>query len=140
MWIFKWFTTCFLYSFPIEMIKYPLDVAIQKGCFGIVTFALGITKELATTLLQMDDVADICVFLSSLKSIECFNKHINLQRVMKSAYGLEIVPSDFDGLEETGGFYGEYLKGVITQQSVKNQRIATKVAEDIDAQGQDKLN
>jgi hypothetical protein len=51
------------------MIKYPLDVTIQKGSFGIVTFAVGITKELAATLLQIDDIADISTFLSSLKTI-----------------------------------------------------------------------
>jgi hypothetical protein len=29
---------------------------------------------------------------------------------LKRAYDLEIVPTDFEGVEASGGFYGEYLK------------------------------
>ena len=28
VWIFKWFITCFIYSFPLEVVKYVWDVVI----------------------------------------------------------------------------------------------------------------
>lgn len=33
-----------------------------------------------------------------------------MERVLKRVYNLEVVPSDFEGVESSGGFYGEYLK------------------------------
>lgn len=44
MWVFKWFITCFIYSFPIEMIKYAWEVMIQLGGLGIVTLAVSISN------------------------------------------------------------------------------------------------
>lgn len=43
MWVFKWFITCYLYSFPIEMIMYTWDFLIEVGCMGIVSFAVALT-------------------------------------------------------------------------------------------------
>jgi hypothetical protein len=28
MWVFKWFITCFIYSFPLEVVKYVWDAVI----------------------------------------------------------------------------------------------------------------
>lgn len=44
IWIFKWFTTCFIYTFPFELIKYAWEIIIQLGSIGIVTFAIGLTR------------------------------------------------------------------------------------------------
>ena len=51
MWVFKWFMTCFVYSFPLEMGKYAWDVLVELGGLGIVTMALSITTQLSPYML-----------------------------------------------------------------------------------------
>ncbi len=52
MWVFKWFNSCFIYSFPLELVKYAWDIMIQLGSLGLVTFALSLTIELKPFLLK----------------------------------------------------------------------------------------
>lgn len=59
MWVFKWFMTCFVYSFPLEMGKYAWDVLIELGGLGIVAMALSITNELSPYLMQKEDMPEI---------------------------------------------------------------------------------
>jgi hypothetical protein len=40
-------------------------------------------------------MCDLSEFLKSLGEIESFNQFINLDRVMKMAYEVEILPKDF---------------------------------------------
>jgi len=51
MWVFKWFMTYYLYSFPLELCKYVWDFVIEVGGIGLVSFAVGLTIELAPLLL-----------------------------------------------------------------------------------------
>lgn len=44
VWVFKWFITYFIYSFPFEMIKYVFDMVIHVGGLGLVKFAIAITE------------------------------------------------------------------------------------------------
>ena len=43
MWVFKWFMTCFIYSFPLEMVKYVWEVMITCGSLGVVSIAASLT-------------------------------------------------------------------------------------------------
>lgn len=43
MWVFKWFITCFTYSFPLEVAKYAWETMIQLGALGIIALAISIT-------------------------------------------------------------------------------------------------
>ena len=70
MWVFKWFITCFLYSFPVEMVHHLWDAFLQLGTRGLVSFALALTIELAPALLELNDLADLSDYLASLKQIE----------------------------------------------------------------------
>ena len=69
MWVFKWFMTCFIYSFPVEMIKYAWEIMIQLGGLGIVAFAVSISNEIGPHLLQKNDMCDLSEFLKSLSEI-----------------------------------------------------------------------
>jgi hypothetical protein len=109
MWICKWFMTLYTYSFPPELVKYVLDLLIAVGTLGIVTFALALIDQLEPAILQISELSDLNDFFSSLKALETFNRHINMQRLMASAYSLVLIASDFDGLDQTT-FYGLYIK------------------------------
>ena len=52
MWIFKWFITCFIYSFPLEVVKYVWDVVIERGGLGMVYLAVSIVQNMQEKLLQ----------------------------------------------------------------------------------------
>lgn len=54
-----------------------------------------------------------------------------MDRVLKRAYDLQIVPSDFDGVEASGGFYGEYLKAncVALQKHLMKDTLLPKFSE-----------
>jgi hypothetical protein len=43
MWVFKWFMTCFVYSFPFDMGKYAWDLMVQLGALGMVALAFSLT-------------------------------------------------------------------------------------------------
>ena len=52
VWVFKWFITYFIYSFPFEMIKYVFDIVIELGGIGLIKFAIAITQELSHILIN----------------------------------------------------------------------------------------
>lgn len=52
MWVFKWFMTCFVYSFPLELGPYALDVIVNLGGLGFVCLAYALTEELGAKLLE----------------------------------------------------------------------------------------
>jgi hypothetical protein len=59
VWIFKWFITCYLYSFPIQTIKYVWDVFIEMGSLGLVYFAVALVVHMRNKLIQIDDPCDM---------------------------------------------------------------------------------
>lgn len=87
------------------MIKYVWDLLIQVGCFAIVTFAVSLTRQLASAIYQISDMSDFCELISSLSNIESFNQHIDMQIVINQSYKLSIIPEDFEGEVELKGFY-----------------------------------
>lgn len=59
IWIFKWFITCFLYSFPVEVIKYVWDVMVERGGLGLVYFGVAIVIGLKEKLMGIGDACDM---------------------------------------------------------------------------------
>lgn len=58
-WVFKWFMTCFLSSFPIEMCQFVWDIVFNLGGTGLIKFALALLLKLEAPLLEYDDACDI---------------------------------------------------------------------------------
>jgi hypothetical protein len=46
MWIFKWFITYYIYSFPLNTIKYVWNLVIEIGGIGLVYYALALVIHL----------------------------------------------------------------------------------------------
>ena len=55
IWVFKWFLTYYLYSFPIEMCQYIWDIVLSLGGIGLVTFAISLVNKLQDQLLAVED-------------------------------------------------------------------------------------
>lgn len=52
-WIFQWFMSFFLYSFPIQFVKPFFDYIICRKQFAIVALSLGIVKCLRSDICKM---------------------------------------------------------------------------------------
>jgi hypothetical protein len=59
MWIFKWFITYYIYSFPFSTIKYIWNLVIELGGIALVYYALALVMHIRDKLLQIDDPCDI---------------------------------------------------------------------------------
>ena len=107
IWIFKWFITYYLYSFPIEVCKYIFELVInlRQGGIGLVYFAIGLINSLEEQLLQLEDQSDISLFFQDLKELEYFNEIVQINRVMLFAYNINLTEDDLqDVLKDS--FYG----------------------------------
>jgi hypothetical protein len=109
MWICKWFMTFYIYSFPKELIKYVFDLVVAVGNLGMITFAVSLIEQLEDAILDISEISDLNDFFTSLKNIDTFNQHINMQQLMAKAYSVTLVIGDFKDVEEVG-FYGVYIK------------------------------
>lgn len=45
-WVFKWFMTCYLSNFPLEMCQYVWDLVLCTGGIGLVKFAISLVTKL----------------------------------------------------------------------------------------------
>lgn len=59
VWIFKWFITIYIYSFPLPVIKHIWDIVIQMGTLGLVYFACALVIHLKSHLLNSLDPCDV---------------------------------------------------------------------------------
>lgn len=59
LWVFKWFITFYIYSFPLEMCQYVWDFVITVGGAGMVSFAVSIVKCLERYLLVVEDPCEM---------------------------------------------------------------------------------
>lgn len=55
IWIFKWFLTYFLYSFPKEVVETVWDITFTRGGIGQIYFAYAITEQIRHHLMQCSD-------------------------------------------------------------------------------------
>lgn len=46
IWVFKWFMTYFLYSFPMEVVEQAWDAMLMLGGIGLVYFAFAIVEQI----------------------------------------------------------------------------------------------
>lgn len=91
MWIFKWFITLFIYSFPLETIKYVWDVLIELGSIGLVYFSLSLVTHLKSSILQCQDPCDISEFFQSIKDLATFNNLVNIKQVVVKTYEMRLM-------------------------------------------------
>jgi len=82
VWVFKWFITYFIYSFPFEMIKYVFDIVIETGGIGLIKIAIAITQELAHILIKEHDVCEISLFFQSLRNVDIFNEYLSINKII----------------------------------------------------------
>ena len=55
VWIFKWFITCFIYSFPLEVVKYVWDLVVERGALGLIYMGVAVVLEIGEKLMEIDD-------------------------------------------------------------------------------------
>lgn len=72
--------------------------------------------------MEIQELSDLDVFLGSLKELDNFNYHINLQRLMIKAYTLELIVSDFNSIDANNNFYGIYIKTQFKLSKVAERR------------------
>ena len=89
-WMFKWFMTYYLYSFPLEIAREVWSLVMLKGGVGMVYFALALLKELEKDLLGFDEATDVIAFMQNLKDLSTFNSLVDLKSLLKRAYSIEI--------------------------------------------------
>lgn len=53
LWLFQWFISLFLYSFPIEFVKKVWDFILCKKEMAVVLIALGIIKSIKKELIEI---------------------------------------------------------------------------------------
>jgi len=82
VWVFKWFITYFIYSFPFEMIKYVFDIVIETGGIGLIKIAIAITQELSHILIKEHDVCEISLFFQSLRNVDTFNEYLSINKII----------------------------------------------------------
>lgn len=46
VWVFKWFMTSFLSSFPLQMCHYVWDFVLCSGGTGLIRFGVALTNKL----------------------------------------------------------------------------------------------
>ena len=54
LWLFKWFLTIFLYSFPGKQVVQIWDFVMTHGLFSMIQIAVGILKVLEAEMLNLD--------------------------------------------------------------------------------------
>lgn len=89
--------------------KYVWDLVIGVGNLGMIMFAVSLIQQLQPIIFQITELSDLNDFLASLKNLETFNEHVNLQHLMTKAYSVVLISSDFDDVE-TDNFYGVCVK------------------------------
>ena len=130
VWIFKWFITCYLYSFPLPVVKHIWDLIIELNGLALVYFAVALVIQLKDHLLTIDDPCDMAEFMQSLKTLSVFNSHIKIDRVVECTYEIHLTREDLSGIELLKpSFYQQYFNMMQSefpeQQEVKHQGISS---------------
>jgi hypothetical protein len=73
VWVFKWFITLYLYSFPLQVIRYVWDMVVEMGGIALVYFAVALVLHLKAKMMKVEDFCDMSEFLQTLKTLETFN-------------------------------------------------------------------
>ncbi len=92
MWIFKWFITFYIYSFPFNTIKYIWNLVIELGGIALVYYALAIVTHIRDKLLKIEDPCDISEFLQGLKELNRFNELIKMNQIITKVYEYKVIP------------------------------------------------
>lgn len=148
-WMFKWFMTYYLYSFPLEIAKEVWTLIMLKGGVGMVYFGFAVLKELEKDLLQFDEPTDIIGFLQNLRDIGTFNSVIDTKSLVQRAYSIalsqkeiEKVTREYMRTSESANFYAKFFALstdkeqqeellIQWQEKLRNERISFRTNENI---------
>ena len=103
VWIFKWFITCYIYSFPLQVIKFVWDLMVELGGLALVYFAVSLVVSLRDRMLGIDDACDMSEFMQNLKNLEFFNECVKIDKVIETVYGLKANKEDLEALSQSTG-------------------------------------
>ena len=86
IWIFQWFLTFYLNSFPVDVCKIFWDyILVSPEPFAIVYLALGIIDQVYHHLIKLKEDNDFGLFFQKLKTKEFFIKNVNLNKLFLKA-------------------------------------------------------
>jgi hypothetical protein len=119
-WVFKWFMTCYLNDFPLEMCQFVMDLVVCTGGLGLVKFAIALLIKLEKCLLEIGDAYDLTLFFGKLKEVDTFNSYLSIKEIIETTYLLQIQRDDLKDLakakpEQTNpdnmrfDFYAQYI-------------------------------
>ena len=77
LWIFQWFMTFYVLSFPLYLISSFWTYIITRKGFSFVRLSLGIVNEIENQMVRcLDGGGEITILFENLKSIEFCRKSI----------------------------------------------------------------
>lgn len=110
IWVFKWFLTYYIYSFPFEVIKYIWNLVVEIGGIGLVAFAVALVTQMREDLLGLQDPCDASIYFQELKNIEIFNERAKISIVLERANQIKLCSFDLKGLGDS--FYARYFEAL----------------------------
>ena len=96
MWIFQWFITFFVYSFPLEYIRELITFILLHKDFASIKLALAIMDILAASLLKIEDrdqfEDNFIMLVEQLKDYKYCQKHLPLKEILEKAEEIDDSP------------------------------------------------
>jgi hypothetical protein len=78
IWVFKWFMTYYIYSFPFDVVREIWDAVMVKGAIVLVDFAIALVLYLEPQLKTLVDDVEVAGFFSNLKDQQAFSEFVNI--------------------------------------------------------------
>lgn len=114
IWIFQWFISFFLYSFPAGFVKRMWDFIICKKEFSMVLIALGIVKCLKKDMMNLinPDEVDFFEYFTNLKDLEFCEVKIDLKKVITYANSINKheINQAINDIDLSNNFYAMYFR------------------------------
>ena len=114
MWIFKWFITYYIYSFPFNTIKYIWNLVIELGGIALVYYALALVMHLREKMLKIGDPCDMSEFFQELKELNRLNELVKMKDIVEKVYEMKMKQADLEGISELKpSFYKTYYESIV---------------------------
>lgn len=89
MWVWKWFITLFLYSFPIEIVAKLWDYIIINGGLSTISLGLALAEYFQKEFMRLD-MEDIQIMLREMKDTDMLldknsKFYLDFSKLQKSA-------------------------------------------------------
>lgn len=124
MWIFKWFITYYIYSFPFNTIKYIWNLVIELGGIALVYYALALVMHLREKMLKIGDPCDMSEFLQELRELNRFNELVRMKDIVEKVYEMKMKQTDLEGISELKpSFYKTYYESIVLASDGRDSRV-----------------